>query len=74
MKTFLNNLLAGIHAFFASNQAHSVEQAVVAASAPVIEAAILDASKANPIASVVVSTVVIPAITSEVASIEKPKS
>jgi hypothetical protein len=74
MKTFLAKLLASIKSFLVSNQAHDVEQAVITASAPVIEAAILGASKANPIASVVVTTVVLPAVEAEVSNLEKPKS
>jgi hypothetical protein len=74
MKSFLAKLLASIKSFLASNQAHEVEQAVITASAPVVEAAILGAAKANPIASVVVTTVVLPAVEAEVSNLEKPKS
>jgi hypothetical protein len=74
MKNFFSNLLKNLHGFFVSNQAHEIEQAVVAASAPVIEAALEGASKANPIASVVVTTVVIPALTAEVSHIEQTKN
>jgi hypothetical protein len=74
MKSFLAKLLAAIRAFVSSPSTHEVEQAVIAASAPVIEAAILGASKANPIASVVVTTVVLPAVEAEVSNLEKPKN
>jgi hypothetical protein len=74
MKTFLANLLKSVSAFFGTSQAHEIEQAVVKAAAPVAEAAILAASKANPIAAVVVSTVVLPAVETEVSHIENQKS
>ena len=74
MKTLLAKFLASIKAFLISNQAHAVEQAIVRSSAPVIEAAILGAAKENPIASVVVTTVVLPAVEAEVSNLEKPKS
>jgi hypothetical protein len=72
MKNFFANALKNLRGFLISNQAHEIEQAVIHASAPVIEAGILVASKANPIASVVVTTVVLPAIQAEVAHLEQP--
>lgn len=74
MKNFFANLFKVLRAAFISNQAHEIEQAIVAASAPVVEAALLGASKANPIASVVVTTVVLPAVQAEVAHLEQPKN
>lgn len=74
MKNFFANLLKSVKAYLVSNQAHEIEQAVIAASAPVVEAAIEGASKANPIAAVVVTTVVLPAVQAEVSNLEKPKS
>ena len=72
MPNFFANALKNLRGFLISNQAHEIEQAVIYASAPVIEAGILAASKANPIASVVVTTVVLPAIQAEVAHLEQP--
>jgi len=74
MKNFFSTILKNIRGFLVSNQAHEIEQAVIAASAPVVEAAIEGASKANPIAAVVVTTVVLPAVQAEVSNLEKPKS
>jgi hypothetical protein len=74
MKNFFAKLLAGLRAFVSSPSAHEIEQAVVAAAAPVAEAALLAASKANPIASVVVTTVVLPAVETEVSHLEQPKN
>ncbi len=74
MKNFLAKLLASIRAFISSPSAHEIEQAVIHSAAPVAEAALLAASKANPIASVVVTTVVLPAVEAEVSNLEKPKS
>jgi hypothetical protein len=74
VKNFFSNLLKSLHGFFVSNQAHEIEQAIVAASAPVVEAALLGASKANPIAAVVVTTVVLPAVETEVSHIEQTKN
>jgi hypothetical protein len=72
VKNFFAKLLASIRAFVNSPSAHEIEQAVVHSAAPVAEAALLAASKANPIASVVVTTVVLPAIQAEVAHLEQP--
>jgi hypothetical protein len=74
MKNFFAKLLASIRTFVNSPSAHEIEQAVVHSAAPVVEAALLAASKANPLASVVVTTVVLPAIQAEVSHIEQTKN
>lgn len=74
MKNFFANLLKGLRAFVSSPSAHEIEKAVVSAAAPVAEAALLAASKANPMAAVVVTTVVLPAVQAEVSHIEQQKN
>ena len=74
MKNFFSKLLKNVSAFFGTSQAHDIERAIVTASAPVVEAALIGVSKENPIAAVVVTTVVLPAVETEVSHIEQTKN
>ncbi len=71
---FFQRIGQSLSKFLGSPQAHDIEKAIINEVAPVAEAALLAVSKANPLATIIVQTVVVPAVQAEVTDMNKPPS